>query len=153
MTTTATEQTPYEKAQEILDREVKIVRYTIAGHEKHLDALALIIEIFRNDLVVFFGLESSYAVAVITTEDINGTLESIHHRMRRAGWKPSSPFNKERLSWHWRENGTLEDSPVIRFALLLADNATCRKVQVGTREVPVWEIQCEKGEIEEPGNE
>ena len=153
MSNTATEQTPREKAQGILEREIKIIRHYIAGHEKHLDALTLIIEMFRNDPVVFFGLESSYAVAVITTEDINGTLKSVHHRMRRAGWVPSSPFNKEDLSWHWRENGTPEDSPVIRFALLLTDNATCRKVQVGTREFPIWEIQCEKGEIEEPGDD
>ena len=150
---TATEQTPREKAQEILEREVKIIRGIITGHEKHFDALVLAIESFGNDPGTMFDLRSIYAGVTIPTKDINTTLKDIHHRMRTAGWKASWTFSKEYLSWFWRKDDTPLDGPTIRFGLNLADNATCRKVQVGIEKVPIYEIQCEKGEIEEPSDE
>ena len=150
---TATEQTPREKAQEIFEREVKMIRGIITGHEKHFDALVLAIEIFGNDPGTIFSLTSIHAGVIVPTKDINTTLKDIHHRMRTAGWQASFPFGKEYLSWFWRKDDTPLDSPTIRFVLKLADNATCRKVQVGIEKVPIYEIQCEKGEIKEPGDD
>ena len=150
---TATEQTPREKAQEILDRQVKWRMDEIAAHSKHFDALILAIQVFGSDSDVSFNLGADEATVRFIVKDINTTLKSIHHQMRSIGWKAVSPFCKDYISWYWREDGKPMGSPEIVFRLDLADNATCRKVQVGTKEVPVFEIQCEKGEVEEPGDE
>lgn len=143
-------QTPRKEAQDILERETKSFLDCITAHGEQLNALVLAIETFGDDPEVFFRLNSSHAEVILTVKDINTTLKSIHHRMRRIGWAVETPFDKKYLSWLWKKG----DNLAISFTLRLANNATCRKVQIGTREVPVYEIQCEENgqsfDIEEP---
>ena len=115
MTTTATEQPPREKAQEILEQKVKVHADIVVKHKNHLDALTLAIEIFGSDSDVSFGLLSSNVAVTIPKKDINATLKDIHQRMRRAGWKAATLFNQEYLSWLWRESDTPTNGSIIRL--------------------------------------
>lgn len=149
MSTTA-QKTPAERATDILVRELKSLEESIKGHREHYDPLVLAIKLFGDDPEVWFDIQSYTASVLLIVGDINTTLKSIHHKMRAAGWIPIESFNKKTLTWFWREDWSGTGLPQICFHLSLSDNSTCRKVQVGVTETPVYEIRCDGGEIEEP---
>lgn len=152
VTTSETEKITAEtRARVVLGSEVGILERAIAEHHRHFDALVLAIDLFGDDPDTVFSLQSDAAWVHLTVDDVNTSLREIHHTMRSAGWKPVRPFNKKGLKWDWSEE---TDSPVITFYIGLSSNATCKRVQVGTEQTPVYEIRCEDNgqpfEIEDP---
>lgn len=125
-------------------------------HYPHLKAM---MGIFEGEdwkhLSPWFSLES-YEVFVMLhkVEDINEVLKKVHGLLRKAGYVPRELFDKEELQWHWKPESYEEElSPSIRIKLVLADGGKCKRVCIGTKEVPVYEIQCDDGAIEAPVDE
>ena len=153
MATTEIEATPHERAEVIVAHYVEEREAWTEKCRGNLDALVTAIELFGGNLDTKFEVDSIDVTVHITVDDVNATLKEIHHAMRSIGWIVRSPFNKDGLTWTWVENWE-SAYPVIHFRLSLSGNASCKKVQVGTTEVPVYEIQCSDDgrsfDIEEP---
>lgn len=144
-----------ELAAEKLAAQLKYADEIKTGTLKHYEYLPTLMQAFSGEeweaFEPWFSLESyELYVLLYKVEDINKILKKIHGAMRKAGFKPRGLFDTEGLSWIWRPENSTEYYPSIRIGLSLADGGKCKRVKVGTKKVPVYEIQCDGESIVTP---
>ncbi|KKL70247.1 hypothetical protein LCGC14_2106830 [marine sediment metagenome] len=134
--------TPIERANEIVQRELDTLINWREEYLTHQSHLVKMIELFGENDQTTFSMNLSYVcIRILEVNDIPLELKHIHPIMRKAGYVPRH-FNKENAIWEWGLPNRTKDPVSSQFFFNLSENSVCRKVQVGTKETPVYEIQC-----------